>query len=97
MTRTFYNSCRFCCVLLATSIAFSTLQGQPGTDKQKLLQKSEEFKNRWESNRARVLEYSRAKGIPVRQETPDGRTLEIQLIENDRPVYYATDNSNAAK
>lgn len=81
--------------LFSTGLATITF-AQPGTNKQVLLQKSEEFRLKWEENRAKVLEYSRSHNVPVREELPNGRVIEIQLIEDGMPVYYTTDNANAA-
>ncbi len=54
--------------------------------------KAEYFKNR-----AEVEEYARRNNVPVRQELPDGTVIEMQHLENGRPIYYITHNLGAAQ
>lgn len=48
-------------------------------------------------NRAEVEEYARVHNVPVRQELPDGTLIEMQHLENGKPIYYMTHNLGAAQ
>lgn len=54
-------------------------------------------KAKFNKNRAEVEEYARKNNVPVRQELPDGRVIEMHHLDNGKPIYYGTQNSGAAK
>jgi hypothetical protein len=45
--------------------------------------------------KAEVMAYAKSSGIPVRQELPGGRIIELQQIENNIPKFYTTLNEDA--
>ena len=51
----------------------------------------------YNKNRAEVEKYARKNNIPVRQELPDGTTIEMHHLENGKPIYYMTHNLGAAQ
>jgi PKD repeat protein len=69
---------------------------QQGTNKAKLRELSQRLEQRHNERRAEALQFAASRGIPVQQTLPDGTFIELQFIENGRPVYYETQNINAA-
>ncbi len=49
-----------------------------------------------EQRRASAVARARARGLPIRIESPDGTVREIADFKNERPVYLTTHNTNAA-
>lgn len=69
---------------------------QPGTNRAKLQELSERFEDDWRGKRAQAEAFARARNLAIRQELPNGQLIELQFIENNIPVYYTTENLNAA-
>ncbi len=57
---------------------------------------SEKFRKKYKKEKSKAVSFATARNIPKRKELPDGTIIEIQKIENGIPVYYFTENSNAA-
>jgi len=51
----------------------------------------------WQSQRAYAESVAILKHMPIRIDRKDGTTFELQRFENGIPLYYKTDNLNAAK
>jgi hypothetical protein len=67
------------------------------TDTTKLNKLSKEYKTIYFKEKARAAEWAKKKNIPLRYETKNGRTVELQRIdERGRPIYYITHNKDAA-
>ncbi len=62
-----------------------------------LLRFSEEQVMKWRTERAIAESIAQAQNMPIRQEFPDGKIIELQRFENGLPMYYITHNLNAAK
>ena len=56
----------------------------------------EDTKTRSELRRANAREKARGLGLPLRIELSDGRIQEIADFDGDAPLYFSTDNANAA-
>lgn len=54
------------------------------------------FRIREQAERDEALALALAYGLPLRQEFPDGRIIELARFMNGRPLYRITDNVNAA-
>jgi hypothetical protein len=62
-----------------------------------LLQLSEEYRVQWERQRSAADSLAAVLATPAFFELPDGRVRELQRFENGHPLYYQTENLNAAK
>ena len=51
----------------------------------------------WQSQRILAESVAVLKHMPIRVDREDGSSIELQRFENGLPLYYATDNLNAAK
>lgn len=79
--------------LLALSAA---LYAQTHTQVAVLLNDAERIGQQNRLLKAAAEQRARAIGIPIRQEFPDGTTVELMRFENGAPIYYSTDNVVAA-
>ncbi|MCF6171543.1 MAG: S8 family serine peptidase [Bacteroidales bacterium] len=87
----------FTCILLfAFPVVFSHAYAQTLTNVEALNQLAEAFAHEWQLNQQKVLDYTEANNVPVRQELEDGRVMEMVNVIDGRPVYYITDNLGAA-
>jgi hypothetical protein len=58
---------------------------------------AEERAARWAKERTEAESLAIKLGLPIRKEYLDGSVIELQRLENGRPLYYETHNLNAAK
>ncbi len=79
----------FFCIL---NIAFSD-----DVSAQWLNQFAQEQESKWQVERVIAESIASVKGLPIREELRDGKIVELQKFENGRPMYYITQNLNAAK
>ncbi len=56
-----------------------------------------DFELRWRQERANAESIARRLGMPIRSIGPDGTTTELSRFRAGRPLYYITDNANAAR
>jgi len=56
-----------------------------------------EKRTEWENQRLEAERMANLKGLAIRKEVSQGVVMEIQRFEGNNPVYYITDNLNAAK
>ena len=84
--------------LLTTAGFAQTPQQQEMSAAQRaqLLQLAREQDEKWRTERAAAEVLARRFNLPIRQEFPNGRTMELQRFENGLPIYHVTDNLNAA-
>jgi hypothetical protein len=55
------------------------------------------FAARASAEKARAVNWATARGLPTRVETPQGTQEIMRLDQENQPIYYTTDNVNAAK
>ncbi|GAB4371554.1 MAG: hypothetical protein Kow0042_14360 [Calditrichia bacterium] len=68
------------------------------TNTDRLLQMARQFERNFQIRQQQAIEVALEKGWPVREEYPDGSIIEIQgLAPDGKPIYYVTQNLNAAK
>lgn len=72
------------------------LVAQKTTNVAELEQSAREFQRDWNQRLERVREYTLRTGIARRRELPRGQVIEIVDIQDGRPIFYATENLNAA-
>mgnify|MGYP001191719579 CR=1 FL=1 len=82
--------------LLALFFSAQMLFGQTTEQRSFLRNFSVEAEKTWKANRAVAESIAVKNNMPIRKELPNGGLMELQSIENGIPVYYATDNKNAA-
>ncbi len=85
--------------LIAVLIVFSVspAYGQLTIDQQeKLKSLSDEYRLIWQNQRQNAEIRAKAEGIPMIRSQQDGQTLELQRYERGIPIYYSTENINAA-
>jgi len=75
----------------------SNLFTQTFTNVPNLMSLADDFESDYQKNRVEVEEYARINNVPVRQELPDGTIIEMQYLEDGRPIYYMTNNLGAAQ
>jgi len=80
--------------LLLFLIATPALFGQ--TKSNELRKMAEKKKIEFEKNKTEALQYAEKNNIPVAFTRADGVFMELMYIKNGLPVYYTTDNINAA-
>lgn len=69
---------------------------QTETNVEELMRLSKLFKAQWETNRQEVINYSQQNNVPIRTEDSI-ITREMQFLDQfGKPVYYQTENKNAA-
>lgn len=51
----------------------------------------------WQTKRAEAESLAKVLGLPIRLENPDGSVIELQRFENGIPMYFITENKNAAR
>jgi hypothetical protein len=81
--------------IFITSLVFTTT-AQDKDQRSVLTQLSDELNKEHQLKREEVLLRARRLGIPVRQITKEGITIELQGFENGQPVYYITHNRAGA-
>ena len=69
---------------------------QKTTNRAELERTAQRMQEDWDQRLERVREYTQRNAIPKRQELAEGRVIEIVDVRDGRPVYYATENINAA-
>lgn len=74
----------------------STVRGQEPERQQMLRKLAGEFTSEWQKERTEVEAYAEEKGIPIRRETEDGRTIILKRIENGQPLYEIDLNREGA-
>ncbi|MCS3702712.1 VWA domain-containing protein [Salinibacter ruber] len=72
------------------------VQGQEPVRQKKLQELAAKFASEWEQERAEVEAYAQQKGIPIRRETEDGRTIILKRIENGHPLFEIDLNREGA-
>lgn len=95
MKTSLYTPLKFglsCLALAAMAIS----HGQVRTDVAALIEYSEMSRNQSRLLKVAAEQRARLLGIPIREVHADGSTIELMRFEGDFPVYYATDNVNAA-
>ena len=81
-------------ILATTNVSMAQFE----TNVEELLKISKEKAIEYEQKRAEAEEYARINNLPVTFTTDDGIFFELQYIsEEGVPMYYKTDNRNAAK
>jgi len=80
-------------LLLATG---GNLPAQTGTKVEKLKQFAKRRAAEMQQEKLQAEAFVRGLGMEIRSELPDGTIIEIQRIVNGRPVFYITENANAA-
>ena len=71
-------------------------QSLPGTDHERLRFLADSFAQVSATQKAEAIAWALVNNRPIRTVGPDGTEIEIMRIENGYPVYYTTDNDNAA-
>jgi len=85
-------------VLLMMISATGFAQAPQGTNVARLIELARELKERRQLQKAEAIEKAIVMDWPIRQKLEDGGVMELQrLDENGNPVYYITDNLDAAR
>lgn len=84
----------FFSLFLFLSFTFLNLSAQ--TNKTVLTQLAAEKAKLFEQKKAEAIEYARENNIPVKFVKSDGVEMELMYIRDGKPIYYSTDNVNAA-
>jgi plastocyanin len=71
-------------------------QSLPGTDTERLRFLADSFAQVFTAEKAEAIAWARENNYPVRTVMEDGTEIEIMRIENGHPVYYTTNNDDAA-
>lgn len=87
------NSFALFCILFIGSI----LIAQTVTNEGYLMDFAADKEAEYLKNRAEVEDYARVHNVPIRQEFPDGTIIEMQYLEDGKPIYYMTHNLGAAQ
>lgn len=69
----------------------------PSTNIKQLEKIAVEKNTEWQSKRLEAETFAKSKGLAIRKEINKGVFMELQRIEQNFPIYYITDNINAAK
>ncbi|MHB2149696.1 S8 family serine peptidase [Calditrichota bacterium LG25] len=81
-------------VLLVFFISYGLSQVETNVDA--LLRFAREKQQEWLILREEAEAFARSNGLPIRQVFPDGTIIEIQRLERGIPIYYITENADAA-
>lgn len=85
----------FCIIFFALIINFSFAQDEQSLPW--LNRFAQEQQAIWQTERATAESIAQIKGLPIREDLSDGKVIELQKFDNGRPLYYITQNLNAAK
>ncbi|MCX7785403.1 MAG: S8 family serine peptidase [candidate division WOR-3 bacterium] len=77
--------------------SIGNLWAQIETQREWLLRYAQEQKEKYQRERAEAESIAKSLNLPILDIDELGRTIELQRFENGRPVYYITENLNAAK
>ncbi|MFZ4707370.1 MAG: S8 family serine peptidase [Bacteroidales bacterium] len=83
--------------LLLSVLCLSTLSFGQNTSKDRLIRIAEKQASVFKIRQSEALQKAKEKGLVVYYADPNGSTIELQSLRNGMPVYYITDNLNAAK
>jgi hypothetical protein len=70
--------------------------GPPAAQQARLLELQNTLKEKGAAQKAAAQAWARARGVPFRSELPDGKVLELQRLGPNGPVFYITNNIDAA-
>ena len=87
---------RLCLLILGGALWFSASSVSAQVKVQELSQFVQDQAAEYLSLRADAEVLAATMGIPVRRVQPDGTIFELQKFLDGRPIYYITDNLNAA-
>ena len=91
------NTCFLSLSLVLLALLHVTGSAQTPDQRMWLEQFAVERAAQWARERAEAESLAIKLGLPIRKEYPDGSVIELQRLENGRPLYYETHNLNAAK
>ncbi len=83
-------------IVISLLFIIQIVSAQTETNVPALLQFSEQKKKEWIEQRKQAEDFARAHGIPIRQVYPDGTIIELQRLERGIPIFYITENADAA-
>lgn len=87
---------RFLTLFLIFFVLPVLLYGQNNTNKSALQEFAKEKTEEFNKKKAEAVEYAKQNDIPLNFVRKDGVYMELMYIDNGLPVYYKTDNVNAA-
>ncbi|MDR0363943.1 MAG: S8 family serine peptidase [Bacteroidales bacterium] len=85
----------FAVLILSFSVS-TVLFSQVETNMQVLEQFAKEKEKEWKKAAKRVKKFAKENGIEKRKEFEDGKIIELVDVKNGMPVYFVTDNADAA-
>ncbi len=88
---------KFPFVLIAIFFVVSDIVAYPETQREWLLKFAQEQKEKYQKGRSIAESIAIRLGLPIIDIDALGRTIELQRFENGQPVYYITENLNAAR
>jgi surface protein len=68
-------------------------EAQTKQQQEKLIQLSEEYSRKSETQKEEAVRLADSLGLPVREEFEDGMVIELMRFKNGIPKYYSTDNT----
>jgi len=84
--------------LLGITSVFAQTGANKTTNKLALREFSQNAASTYQREHQEAIQVAQEKGWPIRKVYPDGRIIELQrLADNGMPIYYTTNNLNAAK
>ena len=84
-------------IILITIFCWISSQGQRSRPAAVLQERAEQAASDYFERKAEADSVARAKGWAIREELPDGKVIElVALAENGMPLYFSTENINAA-
>ena len=84
-------------MILMLVFLFNLSYGQTETQRTKLRDFATRKSQEWRAARLQAEEFARKNNLPIREELPNGVVIELQRIENGIPIYYMTENADAAR
>lgn len=84
-------------MLFVVLLAAGQMYAQTETNVQALMQLSAQFDAQWKANQIKVQKYATDNGVAIFENLPDGRARQMVDVRDGQPVYYITDNLEAAQ
>ena len=84
-------------ILIFILVFGSIVIAQTVTNEGYLINYAAEKETEYIKIRAEIEEYARQNNVPIREELADGTIIEIHHLDNGKPIYYTTNNLDAAQ
>ncbi len=84
-------------IIFLTHLFTVPIVAQSPQQLERLVELAADLKLQKQKDKIEAIRRAQELGLPIRKEFDDGKVMEIMAFQDDQPLYYVTDNVNAAK